>query len=116
MNTKVKFSEMMFCLINQIFKQHLPQDAVLYRIKKPSSHSSAMRSNKEQEITQTTYIHNSYRGRPSSHISESIFSSKKTIEKDLQSEDTEEYNIKKENSEKPVNLCLTYHDNKPSVD
>ena len=88
----------------------------MYRIKKTSSRSSAMRSNKEQEITQTTYIHNSYRGRPSSHISESIFSSKETIEKDFQSEDTGGYNIKKENSEKPVNLCLTCHDNNPSVD
>ena len=89
MNRKVNCPELMFCLRNQIFKQHLTQDAVLYRIKKTSSHSSAMRSNKEQEITQTTYIHNSNRGRPSSHISESIFSSKETIEKDLQSEDTE---------------------------
>ena len=65
-----------------------------------------MRSNKERDITKTTYIHNSYKGRPSSCISKSIFSTKETIlVSSLKFENTED-NIKIEDGEKPINICL----------
>ena len=73
-----------------------------------------MRSNKQCNITKTTYIHNSYRGRPSSHVSTSAGHLIDVF--DVEYKDVEARKMKIMNTEEPINLCLTYvEDNKPFV-
>ena len=73
-----------------------------------------MRSNKKHDITKTTYSLNSYRGRPSSHVSTSFGYLKNEFY--IEYKDVEARKMKIMNTEEPINLCLTYvEDNKPFV-
>ena len=111
----VHLSVLMFFLVTYNVKATSPQDAVLYQTKQPTSRPGAMRSNKKRDITKTTYSHNSYRGRPSSHVSTSAGHFKGEI--DFNWRDVQTSKIKIMNNEEPINLCRTCHvkDNKPSV-
>ena len=71
-----------------------------------------MRSNKQCNITKTTFSHNSYRGRPSSHVSTSAGHLKNEF--DTENTDVEARKMKIMNTEEPINLCLPYvEDSKP---
>ena len=71
-------------------------------------------SNKECNITKTTFGNNSYRAWPSSHVS--TRSGYLKNEFDIEYKDVEARKIKIMNTEEPINLCLPYvEDNKPFV-
>eukprot|EP00092_Neocalanus_flemingeri_P020930 GFUD01022675.1.p1 GENE.GFUD01022675.1~~GFUD01022675.1.p1 ORF type:complete len:214 (-),score=60.88 GFUD01022675.1:93-734(-) len=89
------------------FKQY--KDAVLYRIEKPPSRTKAMRSNKEQDITTTTFVHNSSRGRPVSQVFKSGQCSKVTgcfSDEKHDSNSIDVLKVKFPDSEHPINLSI----------
>ena len=69
-----------------------------------------MRSNAEQNITTTTYVHNSYRGRPSSQVLNSAICSKVVFGREgSKSKDELKNKVSLLDSEEPINLCLSCH-------
>eukprot|EP00092_Neocalanus_flemingeri_P108196 GFUD01138929.1.p1 GENE.GFUD01138929.1~~GFUD01138929.1.p1 ORF type:complete len:205 (-),score=56.92 GFUD01138929.1:8-622(-) len=88
------------------FKQY--KDAVLYRIEKPPSRTKAMRSNKEQDITTTTYIHSSSRGRPVSQVFNIGRCSKAAESFNDRRNDSKSIDVQK------VNLSINHYDTKVS--
>ena len=76
-----------------------------------------MRSNKQQDITTTTYIHNNDRGRPVSQVLRSVLCSKVEESSDDGTSDSKSNDLQKTEvnfpvSEQPINLSFTCYAHK----
>ena len=71
-----------------------------------------MRSNKEQNITTTTYVHNSCRGRPVSKVHESSSYSNSDVGGSVCKSESEQSNeVSSINFDQPINLSVTFLNN-----